>query len=368
MIRAVLNNEILSIIGRIDEHRFELNGIQIPPAIQTRLRKNSRKRSSYASNRIEGNPLTEKQAEEAIDADPHRHFLRPEEEVRNYVQAMQLLETERKANIPFSVPLLLRVQALVEQGASAEKNGLRGPMPPGFLFAVYDAESGAPEYIPPEYPDVPNLLRELEEYVRSTDDHPLIVAAIVHYQLVTIHPFEDGNGRTARLMSGYILDCAGYGFGGIGSLEEYFAYDPAEYYRSLQMDLPPLYYAGRNDPPHPEIWITYFLRMVELYAARTCALGKTSVQDLLTTGLSHLKSKERAFLLFLLKNNYSEFSPISISLLTGESNRTVINRCSRLVTAGFLVPASGQLRIRTYLCTDLTLQNRVKLLRLLKKS
>lgn len=87
--------------------------------------------------------------------------------------------------------------------------GLRDPMPPGVLFAVYDSETGAPEYI-----DIPELLDELVEYVNTTDDHPLIIAAVVHYQLVTIHPFEDGNGRTARLMSGYILDYYGYGFNG----------------------------------------------------------------------------------------------------------------------------------------------------------
>ncbi len=80
--------------------------------------------------------------------------------------------------------------------------GLRGPMPPGFLFAVYDAQSGNADYIPPEYIDISDLLNELVEYVNTTDDHPLIVAAVVHYQLVTIHPFEDGNCRTARPMSG----------------------------------------------------------------------------------------------------------------------------------------------------------------------
>ncbi len=84
-------------------------------------------------------------------------------------------------------------------------------MPPGTVFAVYDSLSGTPDYIPPEYSDIPALLDELVEYVNTTDDHPLIIAAVVHYQLVTIHPFEDGNGRTARLMSGYILDLYGYG-------------------------------------------------------------------------------------------------------------------------------------------------------------
>ena len=108
----------------------------------------------------------------------------------------------------------------------------------GVLFAVYDSKTGNPDYIPPEYCDIPGLLDELVEYVNTTDDHPLIIAAVVHYQLVTIHPFEDGNGRTARLLSGYIMDLNGYGFNGIGSLEEYFAYDIDEYYESIQMGLP----------------------------------------------------------------------------------------------------------------------------------
>ncbi len=57
------------------------------------------------------------------------------------------------------------MQAMVEKGASKEKIGLRGPMPPGVLFAVYDSETGVPEYIPPEYTDIPVLLDELVEYV-----------------------------------------------------------------------------------------------------------------------------------------------------------------------------------------------------------
>lgn len=100
-------------------------------------------------------------------------------------------------------------------------------MPPGVLFAVYDAETGAPDYIPPEYIDIPRLLDELVEYVNTTDEHPLIIAGVVHYQLVTIHPFEDGNGRTARLMSGYILDFYGYGFDGVACIILFWKRKPA---------------------------------------------------------------------------------------------------------------------------------------------
>lgn len=192
-----------------------------------------------------------------------------------------------------SKKLILDVQKLVEKGAPKEKIGFRGPMPPGVLFAVYDSKTGNPDYIPPEYSDVPGLLDELIEYVNTTDDHPLIVAAVVHYQLVTIHPFEDGNGRTARLLSGYIMDLNGYGFNGIGSLEEYFAYDVNEYYDSIQMGLPALYYSGRENPPHPEIWINYFLRMVKLYSRKVCDLQLSSEEEDIAGSLSFLKERER---------------------------------------------------------------------------
>ena len=88
MIKVTLTNEILKRISEIDEKRFSLSTIEMPPIIKNRLRKNSKKKSSYASNKIEGNPLTEKQANEAIDSDPHKHFLKPEQEVRNYFLAL----------------------------------------------------------------------------------------------------------------------------------------------------------------------------------------------------------------------------------------------------------------------------------------
>ena len=279
MIKAILTNSILKKITQIEENRFSVSSVHIPVILENRLRKNSKKKSAYSSNKIEGNPLTEKQAYEAIEKDAHKHFLKPEQEIRNYYIALEYLENALAKERPFSKDLILDVQALVEKGASKEKIGFRGAMPPGMLFAVYDTESGSAEYIPPEYSDIPALIDELVTYVNSTDDHPLLIAAIVHYQLVTIHPFEDGNGRTARLLSGYILNLHGYGFSGIGSLEEYFAFDREEYYSSLQMGLPALYYSGRDNPPKPEIWIEYFLKMVLLYSTKVREISASSSDE-----------------------------------------------------------------------------------------
>lgn len=366
MIKVTLSNEILKYITEIEKNRFQVSSVKLSKSIANKLRKNSKKKSSYASNKIEGNPLSEKQVDEVIDNDERKHFMKPEQEVRNYFLALNFLEKKIKKKEEFSKQLILDVQKLVEKGAAKEKIGLRGPMPPSVLFAVYDSQTGRPDYIPPEYCDIPKLLDELVEYVNTTDDHPLIVAAIVHYQLVTIHPFEDGNGRTARLLSGYIMDLNGYGFNGIGSLEEYFAYDIDEYYESIQMGLPALYYSGRDNPPHPEIWIHYFLRMVQLYSGKICELSEASQEKDIEGSLSYLKAREKELLLLVIKEYKWEFTPIELSKKTGVTSRTIINRLATLVKNGFVEPIVVKERIRSYQLSDFTKNHEQEIIKVLK--
>ena len=348
MIKVTLTNEILRYITEIEQNRYKVSSVKLSKTVMNKLRNNSKKKSSYASNKIEGNPLSEKQVNEVIESDERKHYLKPEQEVRNYFLALNFLEEKVKNKEKFSKKLILDVQKLVEKGASKEKIGLRGAMPPGVLFAVYDSKTGNPDYIPPEYCDIPGLLDELVEYVNTTDDHPLIVAAVVHYQLVTIHPFEDGNGRTARLLSGYIMDLNGYGFNGIGS---------------IQMGLPALYYSGRENPPHPEIWINYFLRMVKLYSGKVCDLQLVSEEEDIAGSLSFLKGKEKELLLFLMKNYRGEFTPIEISRELSVTNKTIINRLTILVKNGFVIPILVNKRIRSYELSEFTKDHEKKIIK-----
>lgn len=347
MIKFIPSIEALNRIVEIERLREQCKGIKLPLTLSSRLRKNSRKKSSYASTKIEGNPLSEAEAGEVIDSSK-RHFLKPEQEIRNYYAALEFLEKALSENRPFSRDLILDTQKLVVAGESYEKIGIRGPMPPGVLFAVYDEKTGTPEYIPPEAGDIEPLLKELIDYVASSEDNPIIKAAIVHYQMVTIHPFEDGNGRTARLISGYILDYYGYGFNNIGSLEEYFAYDIDEYYRSLQMGLPALFYDGRENPPHSEIWINYFLRMMELYAKKVVEVSLANSRPDLSASLSHLGPKERRFFDYLKKKKIGEFTPIEMAKAMKVTNRTIINWCASLAKNGLIEPNLTGKRIRSY--------------------
>ena len=347
MIRTILTNAILQGLLSIEREKDRFDGTRIPPSVTGKLRKSSRKRRSHASTKIEGNPLTEEQAGAAIDSS-RRHYLKPEQEVRNYFEALGFLEECRKEGRPFSKSLLLDVQSIVVRGESSEKTGFRGPMPPGVLFAVYDDATGRADYIPPESKDIDALVDELVRYVETTDDHPVLRAAVVHYQLVTIHPFEDGNGRTARLLSDYILDVGGYGFDQIGSLEEYFAYDVDEYYRSLQMGLPALYYDGRANPPHPEIWLSYFVRMMELRARGVRSLVEASAEDREATARTHLSLKENRFLDHLRERGIRRFAPSELAPVFGVTNRTVVNWCAALVRTGVLAPDLSGRRIRSY--------------------
>ncbi|MCH5179600.1 MAG: Fic family protein [Erysipelotrichales bacterium] len=347
MIKIDLNNRLLKSIIEIEKNKTILENTKVPIELSNKFRKNTRKRSSYASNAIEGNPLTYEQAEVAIESN-NRHFLKPEQEVRNYYLALEYLSNELEKNTPFSLELLLKVQKQIVLGTSKDKIGLRGPMPPGVLFAVYDSKTGRPEYIPPEYNDVPSLLEELIKYINESDDHPIIKAAILHYQLVTIHPFEDGNGRTARIMSNYILSYYGYGFKEIGSLEEYFSYNLDEYYSSLQMGLPALYYEGRNNPPHPEIWVDYFIKIFLLYANKVTLIVTNSIKDNEKERFNRLSIKAKNLLEYIRNEEIIEFSPIELSSAFKVSNRTIINWCVELCNNGYVKPNIVNKRVRTY--------------------
>ena len=129
------------------------------------------------------------------------------------------------------------------------------------------------------------------------------------------------------------------------------------------MGLPALYYSGRDNPPHPEIWINYFLKMMGLYSKKVYELSKASEKDELEGSLSYLNTKEKEFLVFLLKKRLYEFTPIEVSKMIGVTNKTIINRCAKLANNGFLIPIIVKTRVRSYRLSDFSRTNEKKILK-----
>ena len=100
---------------------------------------------------------------------------------------------------------------------------------------VVNSATGETIYTPPPPDEVPPLMRELVAWLnRPSDIHPVITSGIAQFQLVHIHPFIDGNGRTSRLLSTLCLYRAGYDFKRLFSISEYYDRDRIAFYQALQ--------------------------------------------------------------------------------------------------------------------------------------
>jgi Fic family protein len=123
--------------------------------------------------------------------------------------------------------------------------GVRGnPASPGAYRRVqnYVANSVTREiiYTPPPPQDVPPLMAAFVSWLNSElDVHPILVAGVAQFQLVHIHPFDDGNGRTARLLSMLCMYRKGCDFKRLFTLSEFYDRDRSGYYRAIQSVLEP---------------------------------------------------------------------------------------------------------------------------------
>jgi Fic family protein len=102
---------------------------------------------------------------------------------------------------------------------------------------IKNSQTGQVSFRPPEASTISAQIKDLLAFIdspQSSDIHPVLKSGIVHYELVRIHPFLDGNGRVARALSTLILFLEGYDIRKFFSLEEYFDSNAAEYYAALQ--------------------------------------------------------------------------------------------------------------------------------------
>ncbi|MCB0158482.1 MAG: Fic family protein, partial [Caldilineaceae bacterium] len=216
---------------------------------------------AHHTTHIEGTRLTLDQsarllAGEAVpsaDADDVRELL-------NYREAFELVSDYLNSGDPITEGLIREIHRRLVQGVRG------GSARPGEYRQaqnyVVNAATGAVLYTPPPPGDVPDLMRELVAWLNAPSDiHPVLVGGIAQYQLVHIHPFLDGNGRTSRLLSTLCLYRAGYDFRRLFTLSEYYDRDRPAFYRAIravdsnQLDLTPWleYFVGGLDTQLAEV-------------------------------------------------------------------------------------------------------------------
>ena len=257
--RYSLTSAIAKGLMDIEAARTVVEHTPLSPAAEIELRRQARLRSTHYSTRIEGNRLTLAQAEQVIERQrqliPGRE--RDVREVQHYWNALLRVEEWATRKLPLTEDLIRRLHALVERGPRARPTPYRDGQ-----NIIRDSVSGAIIYLPPEAAGVPALMAAMIAWANRAERESVpapVIAGLAHYQFVTIHPYYDGNGRTARLLATFILHRSGYGLNGFFSLEEHHHRDLAGYYRSLATHPHHNYYEGRAEADLTP-WLEYFIQ------------------------------------------------------------------------------------------------------------
>lgn len=175
---------------------------------------------TYDSNRIEGNTLTLRETDIVINKGLTigGKSMREHLEASNHHEAVLYIRELVQGEVPFSEKLIRDIHSIILHGIDRENAGRYRTVPV--------AISGS-RHIPPQPWQVPKLMEDLVLWVEDNRSalHPVIMAAEIHERIATIHPFIDGNGRTARLMMNLILLQHGYPITSIsGETEHRLAY------------------------------------------------------------------------------------------------------------------------------------------------
>jgi Fic family protein len=187
----------------------------------------------------------------------------------------------------------------------------------------------------------------LSDWINKNFDIPCpIVAAIAHYQFATIHPYYDGNGRTARLLTTLVLHLGGYDLKGLYSLEEYYARNLGAYYEAITVGESHNYYMGRAEADITK-WVAYFVEgmMVSFEKVLKQMEEAQNLPDQ-SALIRQLDPKQRKALeLFQASETITSRQ---VGDLFGFKPRTSAALCATWVKSGFLTIANPSNKSRKY--------------------
>lgn len=339
-----ITNNLLTYIANIEASKAVIDNAPLVPAWEAKFRDDAMARTVHFGTKIEGNDLSQEQAKKVVQlrgiTDPKEASAksgvtardRDIQEVINYRNVSLWIDQQkvlaRKPEV--SIETLHTLHSLTMKGLIDEDlvGHLRQKQ-----VTIHGVGSGEVVFRPPVSVEVPFLVDELFAWIKSDEAsqlHPIFRAAIVHYQLVFIHPYVEGNGRTARAFATLLLYLLGYDFKRFFSLEQYFDNDVDRYYKSLLS----VQQQADNDLTY---WLEYFCYGLAVEIDKV----KTQVQKLSKDlkmkkelGRQVALSERQIILLELLQNQGEITSDDAQEVLPNVSVDTILRDVRDLIKKG----------------------------------
>jgi Fic family protein len=290
--RFTISHRLNQGIAYIERARGFLEAVQFSDAWMREMSARALLLEAHHSTHIEGTHLTLAEAAQVFAGHtPPRANADDVQELLNYRDAFSLVTGYLQSGAPISEALIREIhQRLVKnvRGDQARPGQYR-------LGQNYVANSLTGEiiYTPPPPGEVPGLMQELVAWLNQPGEiHPILVSGIAQFQLVHIHPFMDGNGRTSRLLSTLCLYRAGYDFKRLFTLSEYYDRDRDAFYAAIQ--------GARQADLDLTGWLEYFVSGLATQLIEIQARGKRAVQLDDSIRAYRLGSRQTAVLQYLL--------------------------------------------------------------------
>ena len=205
------------------------------PAWEKKFREEAIVRTVHHGTHIEGNELNRTEAEKVIKGESVVGRARDIQEVINYRGVLSYIEElGKKSDLKISKEILKKIHQLTTQKI------LDGGKSGNFRntgVVVKNSLTGEITFRPPPAVEVEYQIDDFLMWFNKLfkdEVHPVLKAGVVHYELVRIHPYVDGNGRVARSMATLSLFMDNYDIKKFFSLEEYYDRDAERYYEALK--------------------------------------------------------------------------------------------------------------------------------------
>ena len=342
-----VNQQIIKKIAFIDGFKGKWSGLELKESVYLKeLKQIATIESIGSSTRIEGSSLTDEEVKDLINSVNITSFkTRDEQEVFGYYEVLNLIldsykELELKENhIHHLHKSLLRVSSKDENHRGQYKklsNKVVANYPEGVQKVIFNTT--APFLVSGE---MNQLLKWTNENFDKEELHPLIIIGTFVYEFLSIHPYQDGNGRLSRLITTLLLIKEGYDFMEYASMEIEIEKRKKEYYRALMS-------GQKNRGTKKELineWIIFFLETLEA-TIKKLEYRYSSIKY----KKSYLNERQKELSEFIKQNEPVKISDI-ISAMTTYTSYTLKKDIKYLVDEG-LIKKIGKARATIYIMNE----------------